>query len=112
MKRCDDLARAICKARGRCEGRRGHVCKGSMQWAHIIGRGDHWVRHDEDNALLLCQAEHLYFTHRHTEWVAFIGEDRYMALHRRAFDGLRRKIDWAAREHALLARAKELGVGA
>lgn len=110
MKRCDDLARAICKARGRCEGRPGHVCAGALQWCHVIGRGDHWVRHDEDNALLMCQREHVYFTHRHTEWVEFVGVERYMELHRRAFAGLRQKIDWRAREAALTSRARELGV--
>lgn len=110
MKRCDDLARAICKARVRCEGRPGHVCKGAMQWAHIIGRGDHSIRHDEDNALLLCQSEHMYFTHRPTEWIEFVGVERYMELHRRAFAGLRQKIDWKLREALLARRAKELGV--
>lgn len=110
MKRCDDMARLINaqRAKFRCEGRPGHVCKGSLQWAHIIGREAHWIRHDEDNALLLCAAEHFYFTQRHVEWVLYIGDERYIDLVHRASAGLHAKIDWKAREAGLRARIEEL----
>lgn len=110
MQRCDDLARKIVLARGRCEGREGHQCKGALQWAHVISRSYHWIRHLEENALCLCQSEHVYFTHRPLEWIDFVGEDLWLALKHEAREHQGERIDWAAREKLLTLRARGLGV--
>lgn len=108
MKRCDDLARAINRYKVDCEGRPGHVCKGHLQWAHIQPRTYTGIRHDEDNALLLCLGEHVYFTHRPLEFIEFVGEERWLDLKRRALAAQGQKIDWKAREAALRTRLGEL----
>lgn len=43
-----------------------------LQCAHIITRGYHAVRWDEDNAIALCRSDHVFFTHRPLEWENFI----------------------------------------
>jgi hypothetical protein len=47
-------------------------CKGGLQCAHILTRGYSVIRHDPRNALSLCQAHHMYWTHRPAEWELFI----------------------------------------
>lgn len=77
------------------------TCAGSLQCCHIFGRGELILRTDETNAITMCQAHHVYFTHRPAEWWDFI-DSQYPGLH----DTLRRKarlhreapdkIDWQA----------------
>jgi hypothetical protein len=57
----------VCEAAGE-----GNGCKGSLQCAHILTRGYSTIRWDARNALSLCQAHHMYWTHRPLEWQSFI----------------------------------------
>jgi hypothetical protein len=47
-------------------------CKGNLQCAHILTRGYSTIRWRPANALSLCQAHHMYWTHRPAEWESFI----------------------------------------
>ena len=58
------------------EGAAGITCKGHLQCCHIMGRGELVVRTDEDNAIAMCQAHHIFFTPRYGRWHNFI-EDTY-----------------------------------
>jgi hypothetical protein len=95
IKQLDGLARALCRRRGGCEAAGyvapwGHAlaCKGSLQWAHIVGRAAHRVRWEPWNCFLLCAAHHLYWTHRYTEFEVFVvvklGASNFDALRRRS----------------------------
>ena len=108
----DAVAREICRFRPGCEaaGFHGLQCKGSLQWAHIVGRTYHKVRWDEDNCFLLCSGHHILYTYRHIEWEEFldqkIGRDKYEELKRRArAEGKVSRIDVYKR---LLRRLEEL----
>lgn len=61
---------------------------GLLQWAHIIPRGYHSVRWDEDNAFCLCSSCHMYYTYHPIEWEEFvvrkIGAIKYQELKFRA----------------------------
>lgn len=76
------------RARGLCwgQGRTKFDCKGNLQCAHIISRRYRAIRWDEDNAVALCAAHHLYWTHRPLEWQELWG-DTYDVLRRRALNG-------------------------
>jgi hypothetical protein len=75
---------------GRCEALEAwpHECKGPLQCAHIVSRSYRNVRWDRNNALCLCAAAHMRFTHRPLEWerlvLDIIGPDEYDDLKRRA----------------------------
>lgn len=62
--------------------------KGLLQWAHIIPRGYHSTRWDEDNAFCLCSSCHMYYTYHPIEWEEFvirkIGKIKYQELKFRA----------------------------
>jgi hypothetical protein len=62
------------RSRGICEGEaeRKVACNGELQCAHIIRRRYFALRWDEANALSLCAAHHLYWTHHQLEWEAWI----------------------------------------
>ena len=81
-------------------------CSGRLQCCHILGRGELILRTDERNAITMCQAHHVYYTHRPAEWLDFI-DSEYPHL----LDDLRKtarlhrdapvKIDWKARYEEL-----------
>jgi len=74
-------------------------CKGHLQAAHVIGRGELSVRLDPDNCIGLCQAHHMFYTNRAGQWHEFI-ERKYpgrwgelvekVKAHRES----KEKIDW------------------
>lgn len=61
----------LVRARGYCQaaGKDKVICKGNLQWCHIVGRANHRLRWEMWNALCMCQAHHLYYTHRPEEWL-------------------------------------------
>jgi hypothetical protein len=93
MARCDKLFSEIVRSRGRCEARVAKTCSGAdperLQCAHIISRRYNAVRWDEENALCLCSACHMFFTWHPVEWELFIDERRGFGAYR---DMLRRAI--------------------
>jgi hypothetical protein len=83
-----------------------------LQCMHIVSRGAHRIRWDDDNGLTGCSRCHRYLTWHPAEkalWeVSLIGEAKYWELHRRAAgvsdDGQRtppQKIDYEAIEKRL-----------
>lgn len=70
LDKADKLAGDIVRSRGYCElkGKDTINCGGSLQWAHIIGRGQKRLRHETYNALCLCAGHHVYYTHHPHEW--------------------------------------------
>jgi hypothetical protein len=50
----------------------GPQCSGYLQCAHIISRRYRAVRWDEDNAVTLCAAHHMFWTHRPLEWIVWV----------------------------------------
>ena len=68
--KCDRLWSQIIRARGHCElsGKDGIACAGNLQAAHLIGRRFHNTRWDLANGWALCQAHHVYYTHRPEAW--------------------------------------------
>ena len=60
----------------------------SLQTAHLIGRRNHAVRYDPDNACLLCFYDHQYFHENPLELVEFfkarLGEEGFDMLNNRA----------------------------
>lgn len=105
----DKLFSAKIRARGRCEGARiitnagmGSVrCNGNFQCAHIVSRRYLNTRWDEDNALCMCAAHHLYATHHPLEWRRYVGEPQMTELEQRALSSA--KVDY----DEVLARLKE-----
>lgn len=87
-RKADQLFSAIVRARGACEscGRTER-----LQCAHIVPRRYLSVRWIEENALCLCSACHVYYTHFPLEFEAFvlarIGEEPYGQLKREAMQG-------------------------
>jgi len=45
---------------------------GPIQCAHLVTRGRHTVRWDEDNAMPLCSGAHVWFTHNPNQWDAYL----------------------------------------
>ncbi len=43
-------------------------CRGNLQCCHILRRALTNIRWDERNALCMCAAHHVYYTHRPEEW--------------------------------------------
>jgi hypothetical protein len=102
LKRLDDLARSLVRARGRCEAVGWKLpfaeaptpCKGVLQWAHIIGR-EHKrnnLRWRMDNAFCLCAGHHFRWTKKNLpEWHHFlrdrIGIEKWGNLEREALFG-------------------------
>jgi hypothetical protein len=75
---------------GECEaldGELGVACSERMQCAHIISRKYLGTRWHPLNAICLCSAHHVFFTHHELEWEkwrdAYVGE-RYAWLRDRA----------------------------
>jgi hypothetical protein len=76
MKReADRLWSLIVRARAvACESPRAHACRGVCQGAHGFGRSYWNTRWLPINGFKLCQAEHVYFTHRPIQWRLFLVE--------------------------------------
>lgn len=128
MKRLDDLARALCRSRGRCEaaGWRGTECKGPLQWAHIVSRQykRNNLRWRMDNCLLLCAGHHFRWTRKNeAEWHHFlrdiIGIEAWGNLEREGLFGekpdraamliaLERMTAEGANENVLVEKRREL----
>ncbi len=53
------------------KGARGVACEGRLQCAHLLSRRYLALRWDNANAMPLCGAHHLYFTHHPLEWEDF-----------------------------------------
>ncbi len=89
----DAKARAACFARAgrRCEacdyplplldaeagailGPRGSlaICRGRLEWAHIVTRGRRSLRREPLNGLCLCSAHHLFFTNHPAAFEAWV----------------------------------------
>lgn len=113
MRACDiEFSRQV-RALGRCEAAgwvdvaTGHSLKCSevLQCAHIVSRRYKATRWKHSNALCLCAAHHVYWTHRPLEWETFvlakIGVAVYSYLKRFALE--ERTPDF----HAILAELKE-----
>lgn len=104
MRRCDAVFSKLVRAIGYCEAgpifgnRSGPYCSGPLQCAHIVSRSYRALRWDKDNAMCLCAAHHMYFTHRPIEWELFcvdeLGQDAYDDLKRRALEATR--VDYEA----------------
>ena len=73
-KLADKLFAESIRARGRCEAVYAAKvrCNGVLQCCHIRSRRYMAVRWDPTNALCMCAAHHLYFTHHPLEWEQFI----------------------------------------
>jgi 5-methylcytosine-specific restriction endonuclease McrA len=105
LKTADAMFSKQIRARdGRCMGQgSGPACSGYLQCAHIISRRYRAVRWDEANAIALCQAHHVYWTHRPLEWQVWVfnqGID-YPSLRRRALnDPPEKPLDAIARMKA------------
>jgi len=98
MKRADKLFSQYIRNRdGRC---RNCGTFERLQCAHIISRSYKAIRVDPDNAVALCQACHVRFTHRPLEWRLWVEEEfpgRYEQLRAKALTYER--VDWK-RVHA------------
>lgn len=114
LKRLDDLARPLCRSRGRCEAEnyRGDGpakgCSPARQWAHIMSRTYKTaIRWSPDNCLDLCAAHHKFFTDRPAHWRRFLvwklGEANVWKLEERCIREMRQKPDRAAVLAELLA---------
>ena len=71
-KALDKLAGDWFRASGECFARGGFACSGPLQWCHIVRRGCRLIRHSPLNAVCMCAAHHVYYTHRPEEWRHFI----------------------------------------
>lgn len=50
------------------EGKDNITCNGDLQCMHIVGRSNHKLRWDSNNALCGCQGHHMYYTNHPWEW--------------------------------------------
>jgi hypothetical protein len=79
---CGDLVRA----RGYCQASHwqdGVECNGPLQWAHIIGRANHRLRWNTQNALCLCAGHHVWYTNHPWDWyeqISYFFPETYEAL--------------------------------
>jgi 5-methylcytosine-specific restriction endonuclease McrA len=84
-----------------------------LQCAHVVSRRYLGVRYDLRNAMCLCAACHMRFTHRPLEWEVFVtermGEAAYIGLKRRAL-AFRGPLNRAATAQRLYAIAEERGL--
>lgn len=100
-KRLDPLCKKIVKLNGRCARCQSRF---SLEWSHIITRGERRIKWDLQNCMCLCHFCHVYFTQHPAAWDLFvkdkIGEDLYWELRRRANDRTS-KIDYRAIEEYL-----------
>lgn len=75
-------------------------CSFTLQAAHLIRRRYFATRWSLDNAVALCGAHHVYFTHNDIEWIDWIieriGEAEYRELRERAKAGFIGSPDYEA----------------
>lgn len=79
--KCDTLFSLWVRSVGQCESGRSARHGGILQCAHGISRRYHAVRWDRRNAWSLCQACHVYYTHRPLEWDVWLEEKWGADLH-------------------------------
>ena len=91
-RKADKLWAGLIKAEGKCEAE-GHEirCNGVLQAAHVIRRGYLATRWDLNNGIALCQAHHVFWTHRPYEWEDWVtthhmSSTTYAELRRRAIE--------------------------
>lgn len=95
LRRCDSVFSKLVRTVGICEmeGYSGVACAGPLQCAHIVSRSYRSTRWSRENALCICAAHHVFYTHRPLEWeqavLDHIGPDEYEALKRRALESVR-----------------------
>lgn len=88
VKKADDLFRDEVRATGFCEAHHHPpvTCNGNLQCCHIRSRRYMAIRWLRRNAVCMCAAHHLYFTHHPLEWEDFIiglrGPNEYDELRR------------------------------
>lgn len=74
-RRADALFSRRIRGRGVCEAQGFRFpCSGHLQCAHIVPRRYLAVRWDEANALCLCAAHHVFFTHHPVEFRRYVEE--------------------------------------
>jgi hypothetical protein len=75
-KQADAIAGRLCRARGYCEaaGKDDVRCGGVLQWAHIEGRRNLFLRWKPWNCLCLCGGHHIHYSDYPMKWSAFIEE--------------------------------------
>ena len=80
-------------------------CKGSLQCAHLISRRYRATRWEEDNAMCLCAAHHMWLdTHpleKDRQIEKWIGEERFQELKNQAIAG-----DWKRELETFLTSTK------
>ena len=74
IKKADKLFSLKIREMGVCElqGKDNVRCGGVLQCAHIVGRGRHVIRWNENNALCLCAGHHVYYTNNPEKWYEVI----------------------------------------
>lgn len=51
------------------------ACNGNKQCCHVMSRRYRAIRWNEDNAVAMCAAHHMYFTHNPLEWEQFCRDE-------------------------------------
>lgn len=101
---CDVLFSKLVRAPGRCV-----ICGSSdrVQCAHGFSRRYRAVRWDRRNAWALCQAHHLFYTHRPLEWDTWLheqwGDELYAEMRALALAGERLDLKALVAELKVLA---------
>jgi hypothetical protein len=115
MHRADALFSKLVRDRDRaCQaaGTDTTECRGNLQSAHIHSRSYKSIRTNFDNAVALCAAHHLFYTHRPIEWEIWVrhnlGDARWEDL--RALALRYDRVDWKLRHASLKELADSLGV--
>ena len=111
IKKLDDLARKVIKARDKVCVRCGKIL--NLQVAHIFPKGKYTrLRWDSDNLLLLCYGCHFHFAHKNplmfSEWFREKYPDRYKILKLRSQVNWKGKSDYAGWELLLKETLKKL----
>ena len=50
------------------------VCKGNLQAAHLVTRGVKGIKYDRRNGRCICEAHHVYYTHKPEFWSRIASE--------------------------------------
>lgn len=114
MRQADVLFSKVIRERdGHCKAAGQHdvQCSGSLQCCHIIGRGERAIRTYEPNAIAMCQAHHMFFTHRPAAWLDFIDQEfpgLVFHLRSKAREERYLKVDWRAERDRLKAVLERL----
>ena len=99
------LCSQIVRSKGKCE--RCGDTDSPHDHAHIIRRTYAATRTDEQNGWCLCKKCHYMVDNFGDEFAALVvktlGWDGYMALKKKALDGVRVKMDWPAEVERLKA---------